>query len=424
MSVLTLVFFLLSAPIVVLGTLKLVYYPLALAHELRRRRPAVFDDPEPLVSVIVPAFDEEVVVGNCVSSLLASGYPRLQVILVDDGSTDGTLSVLRRFEDHPAVTVIAKPNGGKASALNAGIEVATGEILCFCDADGVFTADTIPELLAGFDSRRVGAVCGNDEPANLVGLQTRLLALLTHVGTGFVRRALALINCLPIVSGNLGAFRRSVVEEIGPFAEGFVGEDLELTWRVHRAGYRVAFCPRAKVYAEVPATLRALWKQRVRWARGLIQTARLHSTMIGSPRFGVFGLFLPFNLASMLLLPVLQLASAVTLLVLVGEGQSPVDLDTMSLLGWLGLVLALVAATLSVGLDRAWRDLRLLSVVPLWSFYSLMMTVVTVWALVLEIRGTTARWNKLERSGVVNRHGAAGAHLSANQMPSTGTPRG
>jgi cellulose synthase/poly-beta-1,6-N-acetylglucosamine synthase-like glycosyltransferase len=91
-----------------------------------------------------------------------------------------------------------------------------------------------------------------------------------------VRRALALINCLPIVSGNIGAFRRSVIDKTGPFLEGFIGEDLELTWRVHKAGFQVNFAPLAVVLAEVPSTVKDLWKQRVRWARGLLQTIRIH----------------------------------------------------------------------------------------------------------------------------------------------------
>ena len=157
---------------------------------------------------------------------------------------------------------ITKPNGGKASALNEGYQRSKGEILFFVDADGIFTPGTIDEMLKAFTSSKVGAVCGNDAPVNLDRLQTRLMCLQTHVGTGFVRRALAELNCLPIVSGNLGAFRRSVLEQVGivqanpfvavltqaweinrggPFRDGFIGEDLELTWRVHRAGYQVKF---------------------------------------------------------------------------------------------------------------------------------------------------------------------------------------
>ncbi len=396
-------FYILGFTCFAVGLLTLVYYPLALRHALRRPRPPVFEDAVPLVSIVVPAYNEEKVIGHCVESILASDYPRRQIILVDDGSTDGTLAEMRRFEAHPDVTIIAKANGGKASALNAGLARAVGEVVFFVDADGIFTRQTIQEMLKGFDSKRVGAVCGNDAPVNLDRLQTRLANLQTHVGSGFVRRALAMINCLPIVSGNIGAFRLRVLEKTGPFLEGFIGEDLELTWRVHRAGYRVNFQPSAIVYAEVPSSIRGLWKQRVRWARGFLQTARLHRDMFFNPRQGPFAFFLPINFTSMVLIPLLQLASVVLLPLLILWGHSPISLNIIAIIGWLGLGMALIATVFSIGLSRAWGDLKYLYVVPLWVPYSLLMDTVTLWALILELRGAKAQWNKLERTGVVSR---------------------
>jgi poly-beta-1,6-N-acetyl-D-glucosamine synthase len=389
------------------GLLTLVYYPLALGFVLRRRRAPVFRDRPPLVSIIVPAYNEAKVIGHCVDSILASAYGKREVILVDDGSTDDTLARMREYESRAGVAVVARRNGGKASALNAGLALARGEIILFVDADGIFQQDTIDQLLSAFDHERVGAVCGSDSPANLDRLLTRLANLQTHVGTGFARRALSVINCLPVVSGNLGAFRRTVLEETGPFREGFIGEDLELTWRVHRAGYRVVFQPWARVRAETPSTLRGLWKQRVRWARGLLQTARIHRDMFFNPRYGLFGFYLGINLVSMVLIPVLQLASLVILPILAVQEASPVPVNVLGMLGWLGLGFALAASVFSIALDRAWKDLRHLYVAPLWVLYSFFMDVVTVWAVILELRGGEARWNKLERTGVVS--GGTGA---------------
>ncbi len=405
MNVLLTLFFVLGFTCFAVGLLTLAYYPLALAFALRRRKLPVFEKDTPLVSVIVPGYNEEKVIGHCVDSILASDYPCREIILVDDGSTDGTLNEMRRYEKTPGVVIVAKPNGGKASALNAGLARARGQVIFFVDADGIFAPNTISEMLKGFESERVGAVCGNDSPVNLDRLQTRLANLQTHVGTGFVRRALATLNCLPIVSGNIGAFRRSVIEKTGPFLEGFIGEDLELTWRVHKAGYRVAFQPWATVYAEVPSTLGGLWKQRVRWARGLLQTARIHRDMFFNRKYGIFGFYLPINFASMVIIPLLQLASAVLLPILVLLNRSPIELNVISLVGWLGLGLALFASMFSIALNRAWGDLKYLYVVPLWVPYSLLMDAVTVWAIMMELRGTQAQWNKLERTGVVSRKG-------------------
>ena len=402
MSLLPAVFSVVSFTCFAVGILTLVYYPLAIAFALRRRNPPVFQSGSPLVSIIVPAYNEAKVIRHCVDSVLASSYRNTEIFLVDDGSTDETLERMREYETRPGVTVLSRRNGGKAAALNAGLERAGGEIILFVDADGIFAPDTIDRLLSGFESMKVGAVCGSDSPANLDRLLTRLANIQTHVGTGFARRALSQINCLPIVSGNLGAFRRSVLEKTGSFREGFIGEDLELTWRVHKAGYRVAFQPWATVRAETPSTLRGLWKQRVRWARGLLQTARIHRDMFFNPRYGLFGFYLGLNMVSMVLIPILQLASIIILPILAVQEASPVPVNVLGIVGWLGLAFAFAASLFSIALDGAWKDLRYLYVAPLWVLYSFFMDAVSVWALVLELRGGQARWNKLERTGVVS----------------------
>jgi cellulose synthase/poly-beta-1,6-N-acetylglucosamine synthase-like glycosyltransferase len=233
-------------------------------------------------------------------------------------------------------------------------------------------------------------------------MQTRLLCLLSHVGTGFVRRALSTVNCLTIVSGNIGAFRRVALEQTGPFREGFIGEDLELTWRVHRAGFRVAFQPRAIVYAESPSTLLGLWKQRVRWARGLLQTAWLHHDMFFRPRYGPIAFYMPFSVVSMAFLPVVQILILTLLPILALAGTVPVRADLLGLISWLGLGIAALTMLFALTLDRAWRDLRFLYVLPLWVPCSIFMSVVACRALLLEIQRREAHWNKLERTGVVS----------------------
>ncbi|GAB4449678.1 MAG: glycosyltransferase family 2 protein [Anaerolineales bacterium] len=385
----------------------LLYFPLALVYMFRRRWTAASLDVEPLVSVVVPAYNEGAVIANCVGSILNSDYENLEVILVNDGSTDHTLTEMQKFAGHPAVQIIDKPNGGKASALNEGIKHAKGDIIFFVDADGIFRKDTIHEMLRGFHSPEVGAVCGNDSPVNLDRLQTRLLAIQTHVTTGLARRALATMNCLLIVSGNIGAFRRTVIEKIGGFRHGFIGEDLELTWRVHQAGYKVEFQPNAMVYAEVPSTIASLWKQRVRWARGLLQTAALHRRMFFNPRYRLMGLYLPLNLFSHVVVPLLQLLTLGTLVFLFILGGAAGNFDMLALLGWLGFGTLLLRTVFAVLLDGAWRDLSYFYVLPLSIPYSIFLNVVSIWALILELRRTEAKWNKFSRTGVVSRQDVA-----------------
>jgi cellulose synthase/poly-beta-1,6-N-acetylglucosamine synthase-like glycosyltransferase len=428
MNVLLTLFYIVTFIIITMGALMLAYYPLALIFELRLRRTPVFKTPSPLVSIIIPAYNEEKLIGNCVRSILKSNYRNYEIILVDDGSKDGTLKAMRRYEDPPRVQVIAQPNGGKASALNAGYQRAKGEILFFVDADGIFTPSTIREMLYGFRDQKVGAVCGNDAPINLNRLQTKLQAMQTHVGTGFVRRALAELNCLPIVSGNIGAFRRTALEQTvtdsgypthagfdrlwpflrsrkaaEPLSKGFIGEDLELTWRIYRAGYKVNFAPHAIVLAEVPSTIKGLWKQRVRWARGLLQTIRLHRDMFFNPRYGPLGVYLPINFLNMVVIPILQLLVVLLVILFAITGYSPVDLHWLNLILWFGLAGALLTVMFALAMDDAWKDLKYIYVIPLWIPYSLLMSLVMVWAILLEMRGTQAQWNKVERTGVISR---------------------
>jgi poly-beta-1,6-N-acetyl-D-glucosamine synthase len=432
----------------IFGLLTLVYYPLALMAELRRRPEPVFQENPPLISIVIPAYNEEKVIAHCIDSILKSGYPRIELILVDDGSRDNTYAIMQQYElaqtgagqnpsgnfnnytfinqkNHPVfIKAIQQPNSGKAAALNRGVRAAHGELLFFVDADGMFTRRTIPEMLKQFTSPRVGGVCGNDTPVNLDRLQTRLICLQTHVSTSFVRRALAEINCLLIISGNIGVFRRTALEATvsppktnvtstpgetwpedlpGPFVEGFLGEDLELTWRIHRAGYRVGFAPRAIVFAEAPSTIKGLWRQRVRWARGYLQTVSMHRSMFFRPHYGWISLYLPINTFNQVLSPILQLLALGLLIVLIATGNSPFPLDVVNIILWIGLGFALLATVYGVILDHAWKDLRLLYVLPLWIIYAVFMDFVMIWAILLEIFGAKSKWNKLERTGVVSR---------------------
>lgn len=413
-SVLVALVLVLGLSLLVVGLVRLAFVPAALVFEARRRRdnlgPAgcgpMFPE-APTVSVVVPAYEESVVIENCVRSVLRSEHPALEIVCVDDGSSDDTFARMERLAaEHPQVRALRQDNAGKGAALNTGIAAARGDILVLVDADGLFRPDTVTRLLRGFRDERVGAVCGNDRPVNLDRVLTRLLSLISHVGTGLMRRALDVLGCLPIVSGNIGAFRRDVLDRVGPLHTDTLGEDLELTWRVARAGYRVTFAPDALVYAESPSTLRGLWRQRVRWARGLLQVTSMHRSMVGNPRYGAFGMYLLYNTAAQVVAPFVQVLAMIALVVLVlvdGPSWAPA-----SWWGWvllLGLPLSLALLLLAVLLDRAPGDLRQLWTLPLWPVYSLMMTFVVLDAARLELGNAENRWNKLDRSGTVSVRG-------------------
>lgn len=404
MSGWTLVLQLLVLPAVVLSLVEAAYLPLALVAHAHRPPDPLRVPANPFVSVIVPAFDEGKVLRRCVESILADRYLHKEVVLVDDGSRDDTWEVMQSFAGRTGVVVVSQANAGKAAALNRGIARSHGSILMFVDADGVFSGWTIRGMLRGFDDPRVGAVCGNDAPINLDRLQPRLLTLLTHV-TAMVRRALAQVNCLTIVSGNCGAVRRDVVEEIGGFTEGLLGEDLELTWRVRRAGYRVSFQPEAIVYAEVPAGIRPLWRQRVRWARGYLQTLWIHRDMIGRTRHGIVGPYLAVNALSMVVAPVLQMVALVVIVGMALDDSTTLYGTPASMLAWVLLLYPVLSVVVSAALNGSLRDLRFFYVLVVMPVYSTVMNAVMITAIVQQVRRRPSRWNKLERTGVSSRTG-------------------
>jgi biofilm PGA synthesis N-glycosyltransferase PgaC len=410
-TVLTALLTVMGATILVFAIGRLLLLPSALAAEVadarRRSRTPV---PALTLSVVIPAFDEAKVIEPCVRSILATCPPATEIIVVDDGSADDTLQRIRALEEqHPAVRALWQPNAGKAAALNHGISRATGEIVMLVDADGVFVADTIPEILRPFADSRVGAVCGDDRPVNLDRVQTRFLAITGHVGTGLMRRALTALGCLPIVSGNSGAFRRAVLDEVGGLRSDCIGEDLELTWRVRRAGHRVVFAPRALVYSESASTLRGLWRQRVRWARGLLQCLWLYRTVIGRPSQGLFAMSLGVLAFGALVLPLLQLLAVPLIMAASTMGEWSGTPDLWSALLWLGLPLSAALVVVATTLNRALGDLRWALTLLLWPAYSLLMSCVTVAAMWAEVRRRPRRWNKLERTGVRSVAAVAGA---------------
>ena len=163
------------------------------------------------------------------------------------------------------------------------------------------------------------------------------------------------------------------------------------------------FAPDAFVLAEAPSSLRDLWKQRVRWARGFLQTARIHRRLFFNLKKGLIGLYLPVNYFNMVILPFLQLAVILLLGVLSLAGYAPLALDLLGLILWLGVGTTLFASLWAISLDHAWRDLKYLYVLIFWIPYSLMMNLVMVRAVMLEFSGHQATWNKVARTGTVTR---------------------
>ena len=217
---------------------------LAFAQYVRSRRREIEhfgEEYQPLVSVVVPAFNEEKVIVRTIESLLASDYQNFEIIVVDDGSTDDTYmraseSIWRRTG---SVTIFTKENGGKAEALNFGWRKAKGEIVVALDADTLFhAADDIGARSPFCRRRRIGAVAGNAKVGNRINIVTKWQALEYVTSQNFDRRAFASLNCITVVPGSVGAWRRSVLEEAGGFSSDTLAEDQDLTIQVRKLGYK------------------------------------------------------------------------------------------------------------------------------------------------------------------------------------------
>lgn len=295
-----------------------------------------YGDLAPPVSLIAPAYNEALTIEQSVRSLLALRYPHIEVVVVNDGSKDDTLKVLieafglqpaqRAHEleldhkpirglytspGHPKLLVVDKENGGKADALNAGINLSRAPIFCAMDADSILESDALLRAVRPFveDPGRVIAVGGTIRLANgcriedgrvlEVGLPTNLLALFQTVeylrAFLMARLAWSAFGALTVISGAFGLFRRSAVIEAGGYMHGTVGEDMELVVRLHRhfhrkkARYRIAYVPEPVCWTEAPETLGVLGSQRARWQRGALETFFRHGAMTANPAYGLPG---------------------------------------------------------------------------------------------------------------------------------------
>ncbi|MGW4947025.1 glycosyltransferase family 2 protein [Actinoplanes sp. NPDC004185] len=408
------------------------------------------------VSVIVPAYNEGPGIVAAVTAMTALRYPRYEVVVVDDGSSDDTFELLRAEFDlvevprvvpnevpyqsrvlsvHVAranpqtLTVVRKTNGGKADALNVGINLARHPLICMVDADSVLDPDALLSVAKPFgdDPLRVAACGGVVRIANgckvvggrvvdvrmprqwLVRIQVvEYLRAFLMGRTGWSR-----LGGLVVISGAFGVFRRDLVVEIGGMATDTIGEDAELVVRLHhhlrrrRQEYRVIFVAEPVSWSEAPASLRVLGRQRRRWHRGIAEILRKHRGMIANPRYGRIGLIaLPYYVIFELLAPFVELAALV--LLPLGLWVDAVDLAfvwrfVLVAYGY-GLLVSLASLFIEeVSFHRypRWSDLvRGVLAAILENFgYRQILAVWQVRGALGALHGRRAEWGVMHRSG-------------------------
>lgn len=349
--------------------------------------------------MVLPVFNEEPVVIKTLDALRASDYPHFEVVAVNDGSTDATLEVLTAYAAQwPQLHVRTQPNSGKPAASNYGISQTRGEVIVTLDGDTLFEPQTIRMLARHFvdpsGAKPLGAVAGHVKVGNRRNLVTAWQSLEYLSGICVTRMAEGLLGAISIVPGACAAWRKEALLKAGGYSDATLAEDADLTLSLHRLGYSVVQENNAVAWTEAPLTISGLFKQRLRWTYGNIQTLYKHRSMLLNPKFGALGLLtMPYALISVLVpLIFMPLAVAVAVLSLSrGEWQA------------IALFSAFVSAThmvVSVVAVLMVHESPLhLLIVPIYRLiYEPLRAYVVFGAVVRALRGSAVGWYKPQRT--------------------------
>ncbi len=393
---------------------------IALMIGLAAKAPPARFAPQPgaRVDVLVAAYNEAEVIERTIGSLLASRSVDLRVFVVDDGSNDGTGDVVeRRFGRDPRVTLRRKPNGGKASALNLALEMSDAPVVVGVDADTQLAPDALSKIAAFFQDPTIGSVAGNVKVGNRDRLVTRWQSLEYVTSQNVDRRALSRLNAITVVPGAIGAYRADALRAVGGYRSDTLAEDMDLTWRLRRAGWRIVNEGGAHAFTEAPATLGALMRQRFRWSFGTLQCLWKHRA--ATFRYGWFGgLALPtlwvFQFGAQVLAPFVDLQLLVAGLTLLSQWISSLQhVDTpMPPDGMIWIIVGIYVAFIALEVIAGWvayefddEDKRELWLLPTQRFVYRQVMYLVVWRSLLRALGGAAQgWGKLKRTGAVRVH--------------------
>jgi cellulose synthase/poly-beta-1,6-N-acetylglucosamine synthase-like glycosyltransferase/peptidoglycan/xylan/chitin deacetylase (PgdA/CDA1 family)/spore germination protein YaaH len=354
------------------------------------------------VSIIVPAYNEEVTAIQTIESLLKTEYPNFEVIFIDDGSKDKTYDmVYAAYGDNPRVMVLTKPNGGKASALNFGITHARFDYVVCIDADTQLKDDAIYQLMTYFTDEEIGAVAGTVKVGNDTNIITRWQSIEYITAQNMDRRAFDLINSITVVPGAIGAFRKSAVFQAGGFTTDTLAEDCDLTMRILKQGYIIRNCAEAIAYTEAPETISALLKQRFRWSFGVIQSFWKNRSALFNPKYKFFGMLgMPNILIFQIVLPLFSpLADLFMVMGLFSDKPGRI-------LIYYGVF---VLVDFIVGVIAFWMEKedyrKLVYIIPQRFIWRQLMYYILFKSLRKALKGELSTWGVLKRTGNVKERG-------------------
>jgi len=381
---------------------------------LEKLRPdtAKLSEPPPGVTVLIPAHNEESVIVQTVQSVLLSDLEDIHVIVVDDGSKDRTLELLQRnFGRHVHVQIIHQSNRGKAAALNNAMSHALTEIVVTIDADTEIEPNAIRKLLRHFSNPKVGAVAGNVKVGNRSRWLTRWQALEYVTSQNMEKRAFDLLNCITVVPGALGAWRKQAIEAAGGITADTVAEDADLTIAIRRLGWRITYDEEAIAWTEAPETPGQLIRQRFRWTFGTLQSFWKHGETVFRPKYGTLGFIaLPnifiFQIALPLVSPILDLLFLGSLLLWGLAGLHITQIPHLwtsadmqrSVVFFLGfLIIDVLTCVVAFALERH-EDWTLLVPVLLQRFYYRQLMYIVLFRSVKEaVSGRPVGWKGVEK---------------------------
>ncbi|MER3463251.1 MAG: glycosyl transferase family 2 [Chitinophagaceae bacterium] len=357
----------------------------------------------PLVSIIVPAYNEEVNAVTSLQNLLKTDYPNFEIIFVDDGSKDETYErVYREFGNHSKVKVFTKLNGGKASALNYGINHSSADYVVCIDADTKLKHDAVSQLMKHFlisnkEGKEIGAVAGNVKVGNQINILTKWQAIEYISSQNFDRRAFSLLNAITVVPGAIGAFKKQAIEDAGGFTTDTLAEDCDLTIRIIREGYQIVNENEALAFTEAPEKLKQFIKQRFRWSFGILQTFWKHKDLLFNKKYGWLGwLAMPNILLFQYIIPSVIPIADFFMIIGLATGNAHRILPYY-------FIFMLVDATVSI--IAFWmegeRMSRLIWLVPQRLIYRWLMWIVLFKSVRRAIKGELQNWGVLKRSGNV-----------------------
>ena len=391
-------FMIIATALIVLRTV-IVAVLASVHHRAERRAPQKQGDFPP-ISILIAAYNEGRVIAATLRSVLDTDYPgEIEVLVVNDGSADDTAAVVElAAATEPRIRLISQPNSGKAEALIVAVREARHEILVFLDADTHFEYATLRNLVRPFDDPKVGAVSGHAKVGNLRKFIARCQALEYICGFNLDRRAYAVWNCITVVPGAVSALRKSAIAAAGGFSHDTLAEDTDLTLALHRQRYRIEYAHDAIAHTEAPETVRALARQRFRWAFGTLQCLWKHRDLVFNPQYRALGWFsLPsvwfFQIVLVALTPVVDLLLIVSL-VTAAAGTS-MTLYFATFLAADVLLAALACVLEGEKLRNAWI------ILPMRLIYRPLLSWVIWRAILRALKGAWVTWGKLERTASV-----------------------